>query len=114
MAVAEVERMSGRITSSPKAQHYCNAGWRVETDEEAVVREAQPDVPGFAMRLPEGTRRLIEDRPWAAAGTIWTCDECGSDWKATYPYINVFSPTWVRHRPLKPIRRPWKRSKEPK
>lgn len=110
--------MSGRITSSPKTQHYCNAGWRVETDEEAAAREASAARAArsddWFPHLPEGSRMLIEDRPWADAGTIWTCDECGQDWKATYPYVNVFSPTWVRHRLFKPIRWPWKRSKEPK
>lgn len=107
--------MSGRITSAPKAKHYCNAGWRVETDEEAAAREAEAAVsddwfPG----LPAGSRMMIETDPWADAGTIWTCDDCGREWKATYPYVNVLSPTWVRHRPLTPIRWPWKRSKEAK
>lgn len=106
--------MSGRITSSPKTQHHCNAGWRVETDQEAAAREARAKDSDWGMSLPEGSRMMIEDCPWADAGAIWTCDECGSEWRATYPYINLFSPTWVRHRLFKPIRWPWKRSKEPK
>jgi len=102
--------MSGRITSSPKAQHHCNAGWRVESDEEAMIREALP-ASRLGMGLPDGSRMMIEGRPWAAEGTIWTCDECGAHWKATYPFVNLFSPTWLRHHPIKPIRWPWKRSK---
>lgn len=106
--------MSGRITSSPKIRHHCNAGWRVEGDEEAVIREAHVETGDdwCGPHLPEGSRLLIEDRPWAAKGTIWTCDECGADWKATYPYDNWFAPTWVRHCPIQSIRWPWKRSKE--
>lgn len=103
--------MSGRVTSTPKQVHHCNAGWRIETDAEAAAREAEPEGE-WSMHLPEGSRLMIEDHPWPDAGTIWTCDDCGSHWKATYPYVNVFSPTWVRHRPLKPIRWPWKRRKE--
>lgn len=93
--------MTGRITSRPADQHYCYAGWRIETDEEAATREAQAAVreaqgdPVY-FNLPPGYRRLIEDRPWAAEGTIWTCDDCGTRWRATYPYVNVFAPTWVR------------------
>jgi hypothetical protein len=106
--------VSGRITSSPKRQHHCNAGWRVESDAEVAAREqavveATADGSWFP-RLPDGTRMMIEELPWPDAGTIWTCDECGLDWKATYPFLNVFSPTWVRV-PL-PWRWPWKRSKE--
>lgn len=105
--------MSGRITSAPKAKHYCNAGWHVETDEEVTRREqaaaeAEADDSWFP-GLPDGMRAMIEDRPWPEPGTIWTCDDCGLPWKATYPYDNMLAPTWVRHRPIKPIRWPWKR-----
>lgn len=105
--------MSGRITSSPKAKHHCNAGWRVETDEDAAAREARAaDSDAWFPSLPAGTRRLIEDHPWAAEDAIWTCDGCGLEWKATYPYPNMFAPTWVHHRPVRPIRWPWRRRKE--
>lgn len=89
--------MSGRITSSPTRQHHCNAGWRVETDEEAAVRVARTeDTDTWFPSLPAGLRLMIEDQPWAEAGTIWTCDDCGRKWKATYPHVNVFAPTWVQ------------------
>ena len=106
--------MSGRITSSPEAKHHCNAGWRVESDEEVAAREARAvDGNAWFPSLPAGMRMLIEDHPWPDAGTIWTCDDCGMDWKATYPYVNVLSPTWVRRRPLPPpFRWPWRRRKE--
>ena len=101
--------MSGRITSAPKAQHHCNAGWRVETDDEAAAREARAaDSDSWFPSLPAGMRKMIEDHPWPEAGTIWTCDDCGLDWKATYPYANKLSPTWVRHQPF---RWPWQRRK---
>lgn len=108
--------MSGRITREAKAQHHCHAGWRIETADEAAVREAQAvaahaDGDDWFPSLPTGMRMMIEHRPWAEEGTIWTCDDCGLDWKAIYPYRNVFAPTWVRHHPIKPIRWPWKRSK---
>jgi hypothetical protein len=100
--------MSGRITSSPEARHHCNAGWRIETDAEAAAREALPG-NGFGVPLPVGSRLMIEERPWAAEGTIWTCDDCGKRWKATYPYVNVFSPTWVKISPPRVWRWPWRR-----
>src|SRR4051812_2463555 len=101
--------MSGRITSTPKRQHHCNAGWRIESDEEMAAREARATDEPLPFSLPPGYRRLIEDHPWADEGAIWTCDDCGRQWKATYPFANVFAPTWVRHRSVKPIRWPWKR-----
>lgn len=90
--------MAGKVTSRPAEKHHCNAGWRVETDEEAAAREAHAkDRDGvWAIGLPTGSRLMIEDLPWADAGTIWTCDDCGRRWKATYPYVNVLSPTWVQ------------------
>jgi hypothetical protein len=95
--------MSGRITSNPKRQHHCNAGWRVESAEEAAAREARAeDGTEWGLSLPKGQRIMIEEFARAPAGSIWTCDECGQEWKATYPYLNVFAPTWVK----KP--RPWR------
>jgi len=96
--------MSGRITHAPAREHHCNAGWRIESDTEAEAREARvKDSDHWLPSLPEGMRMMIEDHPWAAEGSIWTCDECGQDWKATYPYDNVFAPTWVKKaKPWKP------------
>ena len=101
--------MSGRITISPKAKHHCNAGWRVETDEEAAARESRAaDSDSWFPSLPAGMRRMIADPPRPETGTIWTCD-CGLDWKATYPYRNVFAPTWVRYRPVPRLPDPFRR-----
>ena len=102
--------MSGRITSAPKVKHHCNAGWRVESDEEVAARERRAeDSEAPFPSLPAGMRKMIEDWPWPDAGAIWTCDDCGGQWKATYPYPNVFAPTWVRHRPFRWL---WQRRKE--
>jgi len=91
--------MSGRITHEPRRQHHCNAGWRIETDAEAEAREAAArDSESWFPSLPEGMRRMIEEHPWPEVGSIWTCDECGQGWKATYPWANVLSPTWVKKR----------------
>lgn len=102
--------MPGRITHQPTEKHHCYAGWRIETDEEMQAREAQQDQDEhddgpLPFNLPPGYRRLIRDHPWPVEGTIWTCDDCGARWRATYPYVNVFAPTWVRcMRPVLPPR----------
>lgn len=77
--------MSGRITHSPQ-RHYCNPGHPEET--------RRVEIPYMGLDLNGPREPIVADMPITPeAGSIWTCD-CGRHWRATFPWINVFAPTW--------------------
>lgn len=72
-----VSPVTGRVVRQPKARHHCNP------PEQDTTRTITSTFLGNEVEL----------HPVFAGGTVWQC-ECGRRWRATYPYVNLFVPTW--------------------
>lgn len=98
--------MSGRIVALPEPAHSCDPP---ERDVSRTITFTPPEWVG------DGKREPVVMHPWMPDGAVWECD-CGQRWRATYPYVNLFAPTWVKvrtPRARRPGRRtlwPWRRA----
>lgn len=80
--------MTGHVVHQPQPQHHCNP----------------PDQDTTRTLTFEGFHGPVEVHPWMPNGTVWECD-CGQRWRASYPYVNVFAPTWTKVRTPSPKQR---------
>jgi hypothetical protein len=69
--------MAGHVVRKPRRGHHCDP----------PEQDTSKTLTGTFMGHP------IDVHPWVADGTVWQC-ECGRRWVATYPYVNLFAPTW--------------------
>lgn len=87
--------MTGHVVHQPTPQHHC------DPPDQDVTRVCE--VP--TMTWPgEQETPAVTFHPWMAEHTVWQCD-CGQRWRATYPYANVFAPTWIKVRTPRPKNR---------
>lgn len=76
-SLLQLPAVTGHVVRRPDARHHCNP------PEHDTTRTNTFTFLGNEVEVPSGF----------ANGTVWRC-ECGRRWLATYPYINLFAPTW--------------------